>query len=92
MLNNPFEALVLEGATKAEVKAKWRELVMTLHPDKGGNVVEFMEVRDAYNKALSTAPERRVCLTCNGSGTRQVQSGFSVINQVCTTCMGEGHQ
>ena len=80
-----------EGSTKAEVKAKWRELVMTLHPDRGGNVVQFSETHKAYQDAMLHAPEYHDCPTCHGEGVVKHLHGFSAINTVCPSCMGEGH-
>lgn len=91
MSTSPLELLGLpEGSTKAEVKAKWRELVMMLHPDRGGNVVTFHETHQAYQQAMAQAPEHRGCPTCHGEGTVKQIHGFNQISTVCPTCMGEG--
>lgn len=48
-MSKAFEKLGLpDTATPDEVKAKWRELCMIHHPDRGGNPVEFDEVRRAF--------------------------------------------
>lgn len=47
------------GITSADLKnpevlkTKWRENMMNLHPDKGGNAQEFQAFTDAYNKVTS---------------------------------------
>ena len=39
-------------ATLAEVKARFRELAMVHHPDKGGDAAEFRRLRDAYERIV----------------------------------------
>jgi DnaJ-class molecular chaperone len=88
----PLQVLGLpEGSTKNEIKARWRELVMTLHPDRGGNIVQFQETHEAYKRAVAQAPEHHGCPTCHGEGTIKQVHGFNQISTVCPTCMGEGH-
>lgn len=38
--------------TTEEIKTRWKELVMKLHPDKGGNAHEFAEMNEQFNKLL----------------------------------------
>jgi curved DNA-binding protein CbpA len=46
------DKLFPEDATRAEVRAKYKELASKLHPDVGGNVDEFRKMKDAYDRAL----------------------------------------
>lgn len=79
-------------ATPEEVKAKWRELCMIHHPDRGGNPVEFDEVRQAYKKAFAEASAPKPCTMCNGSTTVMQTSGWSSITMPCPNCGGTGVQ
>lgn len=79
-----------ETATPDEVKAKWRELCMIHHPDRGGNAVEFDEVRRAYKTAFAEASEPKICSTCSGNGEVTQTHGFSSIELPCQACGGSG--
>jgi len=80
-----------ETATPDEVKAKWRQLCMIHHPDRGGNSCEFDELRRAYKQAHAEASEPKLCPVCNGAGKTKVAHGFSSIDMPCTSCVGSGH-
>lgn len=80
-----------DTATPEEVKAKWRELCMIHHPDRGGNVVEFNTIRKAYNQAFAEASEPKPCNTCKGSGKVTQTAGWSSIEMPCQVCGGSGH-
>lgn len=41
--------------TAAEIRARYRELAKTHHPDAGGDASEFSRITDAYNRALEVA-------------------------------------
>lgn len=48
---DPWEVLHLRpGAPQAIIKAVFRELAKTLHPDAGGSQAEFTRVKLAYEK------------------------------------------
>ena len=79
------------AATPSEVKLKWRKLCAQLHPDRGGNPVEFDETRRAYKLAFETASAPKPCSACNGTGQVKRVNGFSTIALVCVTCGGAGH-
>ena len=54
----PYEILgVPVDATVAEIRAAYRRLAKTLHPDVGGGQEEFSAVKDAHD--VLTDPERR---------------------------------
>jgi curved DNA-binding protein CbpA len=40
------------GATVEEIKARFRELALQHHPDRGGDAAAFQRVKDAYDSAL----------------------------------------
>lgn len=51
---NPYAILhLLPSAPDAIVKAVWRELVKTLHPDQGGDNALFLQAKTAYEKIMS---------------------------------------
>lgn len=81
--------------TAERVRAAYLELALRLHPDKRkGDDSGFREVtaayailkdserRRAYNAKLLL--EGRVCLTCNGTGTKK---GFVAGQYATTTCL-----
>lgn len=50
---NPFKTLGLENnASIEETKKRFRKLSMTMHPDKGGDEVEYAKLLDAYKLIL----------------------------------------
>lgn len=82
---------LLDTATPDEVKAKWRELCMTHHPDRGGNAVEFNTIRKAYEQAFMEASEPDLCPQCLGTGKTMKTYGFNSINMTCSHCGGSGN-
>lgn len=82
---------LLDTATPDEVKAKWRELCMIHHPDRGGNPVEFNTIRKAYKQAFEEASEPKACPQCLGTGKVKQTSGWSSIDMPCQACGGSGH-
>lgn len=91
-MSKAFETLGLpETATPDEVKAKWRELCMVHHPDRGGDPVEFNEIRRAYKIAMKEASEPKPCGTCAGAGKVKQTHGWNSIELPCPACGGSGH-
>jgi len=91
-MSKAFATLGLpDTATPDEVKAKWRELCMIYHPDRGGNSVEFNTIRKAYKQAFAEAGEPKACGSCKGSGKVTQTHGFSSIELPCQACGGSGH-
>lgn len=80
-----------DTATPDEVKAKWRELCMIHHPDRGGNAVEFNTIRKAYKAAMEEASAPKACPQCLGSGKIKQTHGWSSIELPCASCGGVGH-
>lgn len=86
-----FEKMGLpESSSPVDVKTRWRQLCMTLHPDRGGNAVEFHEMRLAYKEALTEASRPKACLVCNGTGRRTVNNGFVQASLACDACHASG--
>lgn len=91
-VEDPFAVLGLPtSATADQVRQAWRALASQHHPDKeGGNQVEFMRCRDAYNRALPLAEEPLPCETCQGTGRKEVLHGFIRLSVMCHDCSGSG--
>lgn len=91
-MSKAFATLGLPDTASAdEVKAKWRELCMIHHPDRGGNPVEFNEIRRAYKIAHAEASQPKPCGTCSGAGKVKQVSGWNSIELPCPACGGSGH-
>ena len=91
-MSKAFATLGLpDTSTPDDVKARWRELCMIHHPDRGGNAVEFNTIRKAYKQAFDEASEPRPCRSCNGSGKVAQTTGWSSIELPCQACGGLGH-
>lgn len=91
-MSKAFATLGLpETATPEEVKAKWRELCMIHHPDRGGNAVEFNEIRRAYKQAMEEVLAPKPCTSCSGSGRVTHSYGFNSVDLPCPSCGGSGH-
>ncbi|WP_295904410.1 J domain-containing protein [uncultured Bdellovibrio sp.] len=45
-----------EGFTASELKKAFRQTAMILHPDQGGNVQQFLELKDHYENLRSLVP------------------------------------
>ena len=91
-MSKAFMALGLpDTSTPDEVKAKWRELAMKLHPDRGGDGVEFHIVQKAYKIAMKEASAFKACPQCLGSGKVSKTNGWVSIDLPCQACGGAGH-
>lgn len=91
-MSKAFELLQLPPtATPDEVKTRWRQLCMVHHPDRGGNPVEFDELRQAYKRAHAEASEPKACPQCLGTGKVKQSHGFSSVDLPCVSCGGSGH-
>jgi DnaJ-class molecular chaperone len=85
-VTNPFATLgLLDTASTAEVKVRWRELAFRHHPDQGGDPAVFDEMRKAYNSAMQVA-ENRPCPACNGKGYILRPGDFGSLREVCKEC------
>ncbi len=91
-MSDPFELLGLTyEATPKEVHARFVELSKTHHPDHGGQLEAFQQLKEAHDEALGLARQPRMC---PGEGcikgkvaTRQ---GFNTTWKACPTCGGKG--
>lgn len=90
-MNSPFAELnISELSTEAEVKARWRQLAAKLHPDRGGDPVEFDRLRKIYNEALEISQKPLECERCHATGKVWQRSGFHNISVICPVCNGTG--
>lgn len=90
-----FEALGLPAdATPKQVRARWREMAASgLHPDHGGLIDRWLELQSAYQRALASARQPRICTACDGRGRLPLKSykrSFLVEWQNCEKCGGTG--
>jgi DnaJ-class molecular chaperone len=86
-----FDVLGLpDTATVAKIKARYRELSLTNHPDRGGSVEEMRSVIEAYRVARSWAERLVSCEDCRGSGRRVVRRGAQTLSMRCSACRGCG--
>ncbi len=90
-MTDPFQLLALPAtATPAEVKARWRALCRTHHPDMGGDGAVFHQLRQAYERAYEVASAPKPCQACAGTGKRTVARGFTSVQLPCGDCLGDG--
>lgn len=86
---------LLPGATVGDLKARFRDLALIHHPDRGGNAENFVALRDAYNRLLAKLgqpPELQICAECSGAGVVVVHQGFAAIRMRCGACDGTGEK
>ena len=89
---------VSENANVDEVKKHYRLRSQQLHPDKGGNQIEFagmaLQYKDALEEATKAEARQRAidsqCKDCEGTGKILRCNGFESITTRCKTCRGSG--
>lgn len=84
------------------VKAAYKEMAKTAHPDAGGSAEAFARVDWAKHALIAwlgknpaREPEMPVkgdpCPVCTGTGRVKVQNGFkSALTRLCQMCQGTG--
>lgn len=78
------------GVTTEEVKARYHELALEAHPDKGGTDEAMYELQAAYSTAYVYASRPRPCPDCGGRGWLEHRRGIRTIRRRCTSCRGQG--
>lgn len=77
----PHEVLgVSERASKDEIRQAYRRAAMRVHPDRGGTVEQFNELRTAYKKLSAK------CSTCGNRGFVKQRRGAFVDKVPCPHC------
>ncbi len=70
-------------ASKEEVVQRKKELLQKHHPDKGGDVDQFIYWKEISIKALEQV-EKKKCLICNGTGKVLRNKGFYYVYTNCS--------
>lgn len=92
-MTDAFKLLGLpDTATADEVKVAYKRLASAKHPDRGGSVEEFQELKEAYETAMAYALLPKSCNRCRGTGKVTVGSGFTTTKIVCPACGGTGEE
>ncbi len=89
-------------STEEEIKARYRQLCMQLHPDRpGADAAKFLEVQGAWNALKGVAPLYRIkqmeflgvgCPTCDALGVHRTTKKFKTVAvRACNHCGGSGY-
>lgn len=96
--------LALDDTITVEaVRARYRDLAKTLHPDRGGDPAAFVAADRAKCILVLWAERPKpppvdpaiaadVCPMCEGEGKRTLRRGFHTMTMVCGTCRGAGER
>jgi DnaJ-class molecular chaperone len=100
---NAYELLCVHAGSGDEaIKASYRLLARTYHPDRGGDPAKFTELPIAY-KQIADAKARaqyrswlalhgQLCSTCGGNGYRTKTKSFTQQVRIgCGSCGGCGY-
>jgi DnaJ-class molecular chaperone len=88
---NPLATLGLpESATLQQAKAARDRLAHELHPDKGGDPIQFATIQTAYRLACQLLAAPKACPHCCGTGEIEYVSGWTTIGALCRECGGRG--
>ena len=91
-------------ASQSEIYARYKQVALENHPDKGGDTGKFADItlaysvigkpksRAAYDRELQTLNKWKVCPLCMGHGTRQqvVRILNTKAQAPCKKCKGLG--
>lgn len=77
---------VSQDASSDTVKKEWHRLAITMHPDHGGCIEKFRELRDLYEKALAESQKPKKCLTCRGTRRVKIKRGLYSFPVKCPDC------
>lgn len=76
---NPYDTLgVSKTATQEEIKAKYKELAMLHHPDKGGTDEKMKNINQAYD--ILSSPEKRLAYDSPQNTFRASQNPWADMN------------
>uniref|UniRef100_UPI00358E80AD translocation protein SEC63 homolog n=1 Tax=Myxine glutinosa TaxID=7769 RepID=UPI00358E80AD len=76
---DPYTVLGLEqNASVAEVKKRYRQLSLVLHPDRGGDSVKFMAATRAYKALTDEEARRNLELHGNPDGPQAMSFGIAL--------------
>jgi DnaJ-class molecular chaperone len=79
-----------EPVTADEAKARFRELALLLHPDRGGDAAQFDTVRQAHDRVQAELLRPKRCAECRGKGRTPLTVGFNTLHVRCVKCQGTG--
>lgn len=68
------------GASKEEIKKAFHRLALIHHPDKGGDVKKFIQIKDAYEVLMNQSEEPRIRITYQKEATTVSWDNWTVSN------------
>lgn len=72
--------------TLLQAKTAYRVKCMEHHPDRGGDINEFVKVNEAYSLVVKKY-SAELCTECNGTGKVERVNGFTTIKLSCPLCL-----
>ncbi len=79
-----------DDPTPAELKARWHELALDHHPDRGGDASAFAELTGPYERLKKVAMAPRRCEPCAGRGFKVKVTPLGPVKAKCPKCGGKG--
>jgi len=87
---DPFKQLGLTPEVSiADARARYLELARVHHPDQGGDLKAFTDLKAAYDQVLAFLSQPVRCDQCQDGMTPQ-QQGFTTTWLPCMKCGGSG--
>lgn len=74
-----------QDADAGGIRKVWHKLAHLHHPDRGGDLDEFLKYKRAYEVAHSAASKIK-CKTCGDTGKVEVTNGFRTRKRRCMDC------